>query len=91
MLEEALVILACATGKGCSPTSNHYYQTHPEVKSYVERQERNAKEFVGPTTLNIVAPFALAAAGGNGHIRFNKDFGLQTTRKSATLVFSKEF
>lgn len=91
MLPEALVILACLEGKGCTETSQHYYNTHPEIKIVVENGKKTIERYTGETFIQITGPLIFAAAGGTGTIRLSKHFSLQVNRESGIIGFSKEF
>lgn len=91
MLPEALVIFACVNSSGCSETSSHYFNTHPEVREIVKRNERIVEKFIGPYVIQTAGPLLYVVAGGTGTVRLSKYFNLQLSTQKSTLVFSKEF
>lgn len=91
MLPEALVIFACLNSTGCQETSTHYYNTHPEFREIVERNEKKVEKFVGPKIIAIFGPMIYVAAGGTGTVRLDKYLSLQLNHQQGTLVFNKEF
>lgn len=91
MLPEALVVFACLNSTGCSETSSHYYNTHPDVRELVERNEKKIEKFIGPQIIATFGPMIYVAAGGTGTVRLNKFFSLQINHEKGTLVFGKEF
>jgi hypothetical protein len=91
MLPEALVLLACTTSKGCTETSAHYYNTHPDFRRIVETNEKKVEEFVGPKVIATVGPFLYVAAGGTGTVRLPNHFSLQIGKERCTLAFRLEW
>lgn len=91
MLPEALVILACTTSKGCQETSSHYYNTNPQLREVVERNEKKIEKFIGPQIIAIFGPMIYIAAGGTGTVRISKYFSLQLNHEKGMIVFGKEF
>jgi len=89
---ESLVIYSCVIGKGCQQTSTAYYESHPEIKQFVHKNEERVKQFVGPVFIQSVAPFWFLAAGGTGNIRLSKEFSLELKKyQELKLVFSRSF
>jgi hypothetical protein len=88
LLEEALVIFACATNNGCTETSNQYFLLHPEVKIYAEKRGQEIRQYIGPMFVDTVGPIVFAAAGGTGVIHAHEHVNLQVGRQAATLVLS---
>lgn len=91
MLSEALVIFACVNSTGCSPTSSLYYNTHPELKEFVDKTQIKVVEFVGPMTIQTLGPVLYMAAGGTGTVRLDKYFSLQLKSNKAGILFGKDF
>lgn len=91
MLQEALVIFACANSHGCSEVSSHYYNTHPEVRQMIEMNEKRISEVFGPFIVENVGPLIYIGFGGTSSFRLGKNFSLQTNKESVALTFSKEF
>lgn len=91
MLPEALVIFACLNSTGCSETSSHYFNTHPDMKEMVKKHERKVEEYVGPYVIATVGPVLHIASGGTGTVRLNRQFSLQVGIKKTTLMFGMEF
>lgn len=91
VLPEALVIFACVNSTGCSETSSHYFNTHPDVREIVKTQEKKVEDFVGPYVIQTLGPLFYVASGGTGTVRLNKYFNLQISTQKSTLMFSKEF
>lgn len=91
MLPEALVIFACVNSTGCSQTSSHYFNTHPDVRESIKKHERIVQEFIGPYVIQTAGPLIYVVAGGTGTVRLNKYFNLQLSTQKSTLMFSKEF
>lgn len=90
-MAEFLVIFACLNSTGCTETSSHYYNTHPHIKAFVEKNERLAREYVGSVVIDTYGPVLAIAAGGIGTIRLSKNFSLQGNRERVTIGFMKEF
>lgn len=91
MLQEAVVILACVTSKGCSQTSGHYFNLNPDTKKIIKRQEKKIKEYIGPDLPTVVGPGLFLAVGGTGTIRLNRYFSIQTGPKKTILTYRIEF
>ncbi len=91
MLSEALVIFACVNSTGCSETSSHYYNTHPEIREIVKYNEKRIERFIEPTFIQVTGPIMFAAAGGTGTVRLNRYFSLQMNTKKGILMFNKDF
>ena len=91
MLPEALVIFACLNSTGCSETSAHYFNTHPEARKVIKNGEEKIKYYVGPTLITTVGPFIYAAAGGTGTVRLNRYFSLQISKNQNTISYRLEF
>lgn len=87
MLAEALVIFACANGTGCSDTSNLYFGQNPQVKSMIEMNSKEVREFIGPKTVDLVGPFLFLAAGGNGVIKIDKNFSINGNKHGGVIIF----
>lgn len=90
MLPEALVLFACLNSTGCSETSTHYYNTHPEVREMIQKNEQKIERFIGPTLIQTLGPVLYIAAGKSGTMRINKYLSLQLSSQTSTLVFNKE-
>jgi hypothetical protein len=90
-VEELLVIFACLNSTGCTETSGHYYNTHPQVQEIVKKSEKMVKHYVGPRVIESVGPVLMVAAGGSGTIRLNRNFSLQGNKNNVTLGFTWEF
>jgi hypothetical protein len=91
MLPEALVIFACLNSTGCTETSRHYYNTHPQIQVIAKKTVKIAKQYVGTVVIDTVGPVLFAAAGGTGTIRLGKHLSLQLNRDSAILGLGLEF
>lgn len=91
MLSEALVIFACINSTGCQETSTHYYNTHPDFRELIEKDEKKLEKLIGPMVITTVGPIIYAAAGGTGTIQLNKYFSLQLSIKQNSLIFGREF
>lgn len=92
MIQEFLVVLACLSDKGCSPTSTAYYHARPEVKEMIELQERRIKQWVGPQIVERAAPFVFIAAGGTGNFKLYKNLSLEIKNfNEPKLVYSLGF
>lgn len=91
-MQELLVIFACLNSHGCSETSNAYYQSHPELREMIEKNEKKIKDYVGPVIVETSAPFFFVIAGGTGNFKIYGDFSLQVKNYENTkLVFSRGF
>lgn len=90
-MEEFLVIFACLNSTGCTETSRHYYNTHPQIQEVVKKGEKIANKYIGPTAIQVLGPAILISAGATGTIRLNKHFSLQGNKNTGILGFSKEF
>ena len=91
MVQELLVVLACLNSKGCSETSGHYYNTHPEVKELVKEGKDSINAVLGRKFVDIVGPFILVTAGGSGTIRISKGLSLQGNKEKTVLNLTWEF
>ena len=91
MLSEALVIFACINSTGCSETSSHYYNTHPEVREIVQKHEKLAEKYIGPVVIQTVGPILYIASGGTGTIRLSRNWSLQLSRGNGTLAYRLEW
>lgn len=91
MLPEALVIFAFLNSTGCSETSSHYFNTHPEMKEMVEKHGKRIEEYLGPYVIGTVGPVLHVVSGGTGTVRLNRQFSLQVGIKKTTLMFGMEF
>jgi len=91
VLSEALVIFACINSTGCSETSSHYYNTHPEIKEIVQKHEKLAEKYIGPVVIQTVGPVLCVASGGTGTIRLSRNWSLQLGRDRGTLAYRLEW
>lgn len=87
MLAEALVIFACVNNTGCSDTSNLYFGQNPQVKSIIDKDAKEARDFIGPKTVDIIGPFLFLAAGGNGVIKIDKNFSVNANKSGGVIIF----
>jgi hypothetical protein len=87
MLAEALVIFACVNNTGCPDTSNLYFSQNPQIKSMIDKDAMELRQFVGPKIVDIVGQFLFLAAGGNGVIRLDKNLSLNANKSGGMLVF----
>ena len=91
-MTEFLVIMACLNGKGCSETSNAYYQAHPELREMVQEQEKRVKDYCGPIIVEVAGPFLFIAAGGTGNFKLYKNLSFEVKNfNKTTLVYSVGF
>ena len=91
-MTEFLVIIACLNGKGCSETSNAYYQAHPELQEMVHVQEKKIKDYCGPIVVETAGPFLFIVAGGTGNIKLYKNLSLEIKHfNEPGLVYSVGF
>ena len=91
MLQEAVVILACVSSKGCSETSSLYFTHNPDTKRYLKVQEEKIKEYVGPDLVTVVGPSLFFAFGGTATLKLTKNVSLQTGPKKTILTYRIEF
>lgn len=91
LVEELIVIFACLNNVGCTETSNQYFTVHPEVKTYIDREAKQAREYIGPKLVDTVGPVLFVIGGGTGIIHVQEHINLQMTRDSGKLVFSWSF
>lgn len=91
MLSEALVIFACINSTGCSETSSHYYNTHPEIREIVQKHEKLAEKYIGPVVIQTVGPVLYIASGGTGTIRLSRNWSLQLNQEKGTLAYRLEW
>lgn len=91
LIEEALVIFACLNNYGCTETSNRYFEIHPEVKVYVDRKAKQAREYIGPNLVDTLGPALFVVGGGTGIIHVHEHINLQLNKQSGTLVFNWSF
>lgn len=91
MLPEALVIFSCLKSVGCTETSSHYYNTHPEIREMINKNEQKIEKFVGPTAIQAAGPVLYVLIGGTQTVRLTKSFSLQLNSGRNILIFSKEF
>ncbi len=92
MLQEAVVILACVTSKGCSQTSGHYFNTNPESKKIMKKHEKKIRDYIGhEEALLVIGPTLFFAAGGTGTIRLAKNWNLQLNKEKAIISYRIEF
>jgi hypothetical protein len=87
-MEEILVIFACLSSKGCTETSNLYYNTHPEIRQILKNSEDELKRRSNPFFISYVGPAIVAVAGGTGTVKINKHFNLQLNKDHATIGLS---
>lgn len=87
MLAEALVIFACVNNSGCSDTSNLYFGQNPQIKSIIDMDAKEIRQFIGPKIVDVFGPFLFLAAGGNGVIKFNENFSLNANKSGGVVVF----
>lgn len=91
MIAEGLVIFACLKNVGCEETSNFYYSSHPELREMVEMNEKRIRSYTGPIVINIAGPVAFMALGKTATFKLNKNFNLQMSNQSGTIIFNKDF
>lgn len=91
-MQELLVIFACLGSHGCSETSSTYYHYHPELREFVEYNERRVKEYVGPVVVESVAPAAFFIMGGTGSFKIVDNLRLQMKQyEDVKIIYSKGF
>lgn len=88
MVSEFLVLVACATSKGCSDTANLYYNTHDEFRQVVEREGARMRRFLPEVVVVYVGPVALFASGQTANFRLSKYFTLEVSSVKQNLVYS---
>ena len=91
MLPEALVIFACVNSSGCPETSSLYFSYRPEVKKVIDIKAKQARNLVGPRTVDTIGPLLFYVAGGTGNINLHRHLNLQISREKGILVFNWTF
>lgn len=91
-MQELLVIIACLNAKGCDKASSAYYQTNPNVREMIERQERRIKNYVGPVVVEAATPVFFILRSGTGSFKLYKNLSLEIKDfKEGKLVYSVGF
>lgn len=88
MIQELLVMLACAQNSGCTETTNAYYATNPAVKERIKHGERKVKTLAGPTAVAL-SPIVIFTVKKQATINLNKYFSLQIDRKQDSIILLK--
>jgi len=85
MIQEFLVILACAQNQGCSPTSSAYYSTNPAFQRNVRHQANVIKEAAGPTVVAL-SPLIIFPVKKQAAIPLTKYFSLVVSERGGSSV-----
>lgn len=86
-----LVALACIGSKGCSETSNLYYQTHKELRETILINEEKIRKVVGPAIIESAGPVFFVLAGGTGNLKIYRGLSLQFDKNKSNLIYGVSF
>ncbi len=91
-MTEILVLLACATNNGCSPSVNAYYAENPKVREVTRYHTKRVKTMIGPTAVTF-APLVLLTAKGKASINLGHNIALQFSNRdsSALIIYNFSF
>lgn len=90
MIQEVLVLLACISNKGCTPTVSLYYDSNPKIEQTVKTNERIVLKQLAPEVITV-APYALFFATGRGSFRLVKNTVLTVGRNNVLITIYKTF
>lgn len=91
MLGEALVLLACATSRGCSETTSQYTLEHPEIAIQLQRDAKQIEQMLGPETVRTLGPALFLLTAGTSNILLHDSFYLQINKSQGMIMLKKEF
>lgn len=91
MLQEALVLFACASNKGCSETTTAYSVNNPQLVKNIELDTKKLINAVGPATVNALSPVIFFFAGGTSNVKLYESLYLQMNRQRGMIMLKKEF
>ena len=86
-----MVALACIGSKGCTETSNLYYQTHKELREIMSVNEEKVRKVVGPVIIESVGPAFFVLAGGTGNLKIYRGLSLQFDKNKSNLIYGVSF
>jgi hypothetical protein len=90
-MEEALVALACLSGKGCSNTTTLYYNQHPALKQFAAKKEQEIKQYVPDFVISFCLPIAAVAVGQKSLIKISKNVSLEMGTHENTFIYGITF
>lgn len=91
MLSEGLVILACVSGKGCSPTSERYLETHVDFKQALEHESARMRKFLPEFIVTYAGPMLLLANRQQATLRLTGSTILEVSNEKQFIRYNYDF
>ena len=91
MIIESLVLYSCIANKGCSESSTTYYATHPSLREYVEKNEKDMRKIFNPYVVEYVVPFVALSTNANYAVRITSNVSMNLNKDKIIINFKREW